>query len=363
MSLGQGKHTAWITDRGGQRRIGQLHNLSLVRWSRLRDDISEATIQINADHMDSQADLLRKIEPGRHELCIYRNRKRVWEGPIGLPTFSRQGVEIHAKDVMYYAVRTAMRAGYSSAYPNVEYVTSRAYRIMMAELARKEALGYNLLDHIVEHHLSTDAKTTAVTMPMQFTVFEHIDAMASDKGMDYTVVGRAIHLWDTSVPAMGRTRTATESDFSSDVIVSVYGSELATSAIVTDGQGNWAEAGGIDPFYGEWEVLHTAYDETEGETPPTEGEMYSQALRNRAGRLPTPLQVRVPDNSTLNPKGMFSVDDLVPGVYIPLLANIGIRKVSQTQKLDSVRFEQTADGETVSVVMSPSTSPDAPEEE
>ena len=354
MALGIGKHTAWIMDRGGRRRIGQLQDMNMVRWNRVRDDISEATIQLTAKSTSAQAKLLNQIEPGRHELCLYRNNVRVWEGPITLPTFTSRGMEIHAKDVLYYAYRTAMHAGYSSAYPNIEYVTSRIKRIMVAELARKEALGYNILDYLVEHHLPTDAKTSRVTLPMEMTVFEHLDGMAADAGMDYTVVGRAIHLWDVSAPVMGQTRTVTESDFLSDVIVSLYGSELATRAIVTDGQGNWAAAGGDDPFYGEWEVLHTAYDETEGE-------MHSQAQRNMSGRNPTPLQVRVPDNSSLNPNGVLSVDDLVPGVYIPVLANINIRKVSQTQKLDTVKFEQTPDGETISVTMSPSTKADEPE--
>jgi hypothetical protein len=349
-------HTAWIMDRGGKRRIHQVKGLGLCRWERLRDDISSATVQLTGDLSSSQERILNSLEPGRHELCIYRDRVRSWEGPLGLLTFGRDSVEINAKDVMYYAYRTAMHAGYDSSYPNTEYVTTRAKRVLIAELARKEALDppVNILPYLVEHTpLTGDARTSAVTQPYQYTVFEHLDSLAANNGMDYTVIGRAIHLWDTSRMAMGQTRTVTENDFLGEVYVSVYGAELATSATVTDGNGAFATAGAIDPFYGEWERLATAYDESDGATPPTSAELQSQASRNQSGRNPTPLQVRVPDNSSLNPRGVLSVDDLVPGVYVPLLTNLNIRKVSQMQKLHSVKFEEIPTGETISVTFTP----------
>jgi hypothetical protein len=353
-------HTAWVMHRGGQRRIAQLKDISLCRWERLRDDISQATVQITGDLSSSQERTLNSLEPGRHELCIYRDKVRSWEGPITLLTYSRSGLEVNAKDVLYYLYRTKIHAAYSSAYPNVEYVTSRIKRIMLAELARKEALSpaYNIVPYIVEHHLATDAKTAMITAADQYTLFEHLDNLAANNGIDYTVVGRAIHLWDTSVSAMGKTRTVTENDFLGDVVVSVYGSELATSATVTDGNGMSATAGGIDPYYGEWEVLATAYDESDGANPPTAPEMLSQAKRNLSGRNPTPLQVRVPDNSSVNPKGVLTVNDMVPGVYIPLLAKLNIREVSQMQKLQSVQFEETSTGETVNVTLTPASKAD-----
>jgi hypothetical protein len=63
--------------------------------------------------------------------------------------------------------------------------------------------------------------------------------------------------------------------------------------------------------------------------------------------------VRLPDNSTLNPECNVDINDLVPGVWIPLRASSTLRPVSQMQKLDSVTVTQTASGETVRVVLSP----------
>jgi hypothetical protein len=82
--------------------------------------------------------------------------------------------------------------------------------------------------------------------------------------------------------------------------------------------------------------------------------MESQAQRTYAqGKVP-PLVVRIPDNTRLNPNGVLTVDDLVPGTWIPLTAKMPGRTLSQMQKLDSMTVEETAKGgEIVSVTLSP----------
>ena len=63
--------------------------------------------------------------------------------------------------------------------------------------------------------------------------------------------------------------------------------------------------------------------------------------------------VRVPDNSTLSPDLNVGINQLVPGVWIPIRCDGGIRTVSQWQKLDAVGVRQDANGETISVTMGP----------
>src|SRR6202000_182584 len=111
---------------------------------------------------------------------------------------------------------------------------------------------------------------------------------------------------------------------------SVYGMEFATRSIVTDGQGNWAEAdtevnGGVDPYYGLGETVKHTEVTTDGTAvaTPTQADLISQADRNLVGRNPTPLQVRVPDGSEINMDGVLTIDMLVPGVYIPLVIEQG----------------------------------------
>lgn len=80
----------------------------------------------------------------------------------------------------------------------------------------------------------------------------------------------------------------------------------------------------------------------------------SQALRNLEGRNPTPVTVRIPDNSQLNPSIDIGIQQLVPGVWVPLRSESTCKQLRQWQKLDevSVTFDPSA-GESVTLTLSP----------
>jgi hypothetical protein len=348
------RHTVTVYDRGGVNKLAEIVDIAAVSWNRVRDDISEASIVLSGAACDEQNGILTSLRSSRHEIVIHRGGERVWEGPITRMSGTRNTFSIHARDVMHYAARTTMRNAYSNAYPNVGPTITRAALIMNTELARKEALDppINVLPFLVLHQTPTDARTSAATHKYQYQVWEHIDELAAKAGMDYTVVGRAIHFWDTHQP-LGQTQTVTQADFLGDLEVTEYGMELATHAHVTDGEGNYGSAGANDPYYGEVELLTTSGDETEGETPPTSAEMQSQAQRNLAGRIPTPLVVRVPENSSLNPNGVLTMSDLVPGVWMPLRAEVIGFNISQMQKLQNMKVTEDGSGETITVTLQP----------
>lgn len=125
-------HTVFVTDRGGQRRMGEIGDIEKVAWGRIRDDISSAKVTLNGRSCLRQADFLGQIEPGRHEIVVFRGSERVWEGPITLTKYTRDSMEIKANDVGHYLYRTAMQDGYSNAYPNVTEVTTRIDGIIRA---------------------------------------------------------------------------------------------------------------------------------------------------------------------------------------------------------------------------------------
>jgi hypothetical protein len=359
-------HSARIYDRGGERLIGSLGNLSRVKWERLRDDISQATVYIAARSVDCDT-TLGLSAAGRHELVIFRGNERVWEGPITHIAYTRNSVELTARDVGHYPYRAFMTQEYDNTYPNIGTVTSRMKRILETEMVRFEAQDppINFLPHLVVHEDPDNAGTSAHTLPYEMTVYEHLDNFAARGGLDYTCVGRSMHLWDVHKQKMGKTAPITEEDFIGEVVITEYGMELATVSAITDGKGRAGVAGEADPYYGLVEILDTAYDEATGDEwdtadgvpgepePPSIAEMKSQAQRVLAGRNPTPIVVRVPDNSTLNPLGVLTIADLIPGVMIPLQANLPGRALSQLQKLDRVTVEETGEGETIQVVLSP----------
>jgi hypothetical protein len=360
--LGCTIHTAFIYDRGGARRLFQIDLPSSIKWGRLRDDISGATVIIRDPSKGCQ-ESMTKVHPNRHELVIYRGTERVWEGPISRMGWHRDFIEVEARDVMYYAYRTVMRAGYDNSSTNVDTTINRSIDVL-GELSRKEALSppINVLPYITAYTTPNDAQTTRKTVPFQSTVFQDIDSMAHRVGMDYVVIGRSILLFDTHT-VWAKTPQVTEADFLGDIIVTYYGLEHATHATVTSGEGLYGTTGANDPFYGEWEILDQAYDES-GTVAPTEAALLSQAVRNLDGRNPVPLHVRIPDNSQLNPNGVLQMKHLVPGIRIPLRATLLSLEVSQMQKLDRVTVTEDGErGEAITVIMSPASQNDEEPEE
>jgi hypothetical protein len=369
-------HTVYIYDRGGYTRVAQLLDASEVVWRRDRDGVSEANIRIEGAACSAQAKILAAIEPMRSELVIFRGPDRVWEGPVWRVGWHSDYVEINAHDVMAYVFGTPlskeydnrMRADYDTngdpiiIYTQPTEVLTRINQIMTHEMAVWEALNppVNILGHMVFHHVSGEPKTTAYTMKYEMTVGEHIAHMAHYSGIDYTAVGRAIHFWDVD-HHLGQTRMLTENDFHSEVIVTAYGSDLVTHAIVIASDGTYGEASVPSPYYGPWTKIHTSFNEN-GTDAPTQEELNSQAKRSLAGRYPVPIEVRVPDGSGIRLSETLTINDLIPGVKVPLLATLNARSVSQMQKIDFVVVTETPDGETVQVTLTPTTHHDDPDE-
>lgn len=370
-------HTVWLMERGGRRRVWQLENVTSVQWGRVRDDISTAVVHVavTEEASDNNAVLGSLVgATGRYEIAIWRDEECPWQGPITLTQLNGADFEIDARDVNHYLERLAMSKVYdnSTAGTGTDFVVNRIYGIMAFELARKDTAelpfsipSCNVSPYIVKHVVSTDAKTSKVTPAYFSYVWSHLDDLAGSDGLDYTTIGRAIHLWDTNNPAMGYTPTVTQADFNGKLAFSAYGMELATRSIVTDGQGNWAEAdtelhGGVDSYYGLVETLNNPYTTADGTTVPSQADLISQADRNLIARNPTPLQVRVPDGSALNMNGVLELGMLVPGVYMPLVIEQGPFTLSQMQKLAAMTVSETANkGETVTVTMGPASDPDA----
>lgn len=359
-------HRVFVMDRGGLRRITELNGMSLVRWSRRRDEISEARVELNAKESADLAHKLELIEPHRHELCIYRGEERVWEGPITLVGLSPEKVSINAKDICHYLERTVMRTADSSAGTRAEPVLRRLERVITRELSRAWEIAdppANILPYMVIHETAQDARTATSTSRFQMTLHQHLDQLAWRGGIDYTVVGRALHLLDVN-SSLGQTRTVTDGDFTSAPIITMYGVEQASISIATDGQGNGGIANApaaTRAFYGPWELLANAYDESSGERPPSITELQSQAARNLAGRQRTPAVARIPDNSTIDLRGALRMSDLVPAVHVPLRVERFGRVITQMQKIQTVNFEETAEGETIKLTLYPAAQPDAVE--
>jgi len=376
-------HSAFIYDRGGRTRVGQLVDLTEVTWERDRDSVSDATIVVQGAACRAQQKLIKKIIPRRHELVIFRGEDRVWEGPISLVGDEADKLTLAAKDVGWYLFNTPLSKLWdnSSNGGGITEWTTRLEQIITYELTTSrqgrtvgggtvtipgwETLSppVNILPFLKVYHFPNEVRTSAKTLPFQMTIGEHLAGAARTGGLDYTTVGRAIHLWDTS-RSLGRTRTLTEKDFFGPIIVTAYGSDHTQIAYVAGHEGAYGEAVNPDnlALYGPWTRVYTPYNE-EGTVAPTVGQLNGQAARNTSGRSPVPVEVRVPDNSTIRLSDSLTINHLVPGVQMPLLATLNARAQNQLQKLDHVTVKETSKGETIQVTLTPATKPDSDEVE
>lgn len=357
-TLGCGQNEAYLAVKGGRKLLGKLGPASSVVWSRVRDDISKATITLNLTAAPDTCQLAAIMRCWQHEVVIFRNGERVWEGPITRIAYRKDSVEIEASDVMAWVYRRIMKQGYDDSYPNLRSVVERAERIIVNALAPDDP---EVIPYLTSFNFPDDAKQSRIVPDWSKTAWEEVDDLAQKAGLDYTTVGRRIILWDTHRP-IGRLPVMTNGDFGDDPIVTEYGMNFATLYGITNGNGVWGSASKSSAYTGPVEMLSSSYGDSAAASDQTlttaakrklVESFNEQAARGIADRWPIPMVVRVPDNTTLNPEVQVPINYWVPGVWIPLTATHVCREFSQWQKLDSMTVTQTEAGETIQVVMSP----------
>ena len=372
-SLGCGTYRVFVYQQGGQIRLGELDPLTSLTFTRLRDDISSCDVFTSGYSTDCGA-FYATLRCWMHELVVFRDGVRVWEGPITRIGFTSTSVEIEAKDVMAYVYRRIMRQGYNDAYRLVKLGTGgqpNEYLGLLSAVKRASMLitqglapyDPNVLPYLTTIEYPDDALESRVVADWSRSVWEEVDDLAATAGIDYTTVGRRIIVWDTHRP-IGRLPELRDGDFSDSPIVTEYGMQLATFLGVTNGSGvvGYTEVAAKTKPYGPIEMLASSYSDSaaasgEVQTPEALAKMIAaltdQAKRNISGRWPAPLIVRVPDNTTLSPKANLGFQQLIPGVWMPLRSVNTPRQVVQWQKLDSISVDFDDKGEKVHVVLSP----------
>jgi hypothetical protein len=248
-------------------------------------------------------------------------------------------------------------------------VVDRAKRVLQNTLAPDDP---NVLAYLQVLARDDDSMQYRSTPAYSRTAFEEVDDMAANAGLDYTVVGRSILLWGTK-HRIGTLPEFRDEDLGASPIVSEYGMSFANRYAVSDGNGVWGEAtrldvSGNDPVYGLVEMLSSTW----ASDSPADSGTYTQeglqtiidsfehfAERSISDRWPPPVVVRVPDNTTLNPGVLISIQHLVPGIVVPLRSTSTLRTVVASQKLDKVSVVEEAGAETVSITLSPFSRDDA----
>lgn len=340
-----GAHRAFIHKRGSAGpHIGELAPLSLTRWGRVRDEISRAEVIVPTAGC---CDLLADIRCIKHELHIQRDGVTVWLGPIVRIEYEHDLVRVFAEDVLWQTKRAVINPGFDHLYPNPGWVLDTVDMLLRQAYERQGDPWQMLPNHIIPIRSRGEPKHYSRVNDYQMFIWEAVDKLAEDNGVDYTVINRDVYYWD--VHWAWKILPELDDEFISEYPRIVeYGNTLATRCIVTNGSGFAAvdqvglpmthrnEYGFVD------ELINNANEGDVGKDPSTEEllEWQNDCLRALRDRAPAPLGVVVPDNATLMPGCPWSIDDLIPGAWFKVNVKRMCRKVSAWNRIQEISVEE-----------------------
>lgn len=362
-----GRHRAFAYEMGGKIPIAELPLLNMVRWQRIRDDISTAEVVVPTSEC---CEILADLRTVINELHIYRNDVPVWQGPITRLEYEWDQCRIFAEDMLWVPKRCVHEMGYSHAYPNIGNAIERMTELMH-HCFEKGGDPWQMLDHLHPIYGHVDPRTSRTVFAYQMYVWDDFDKYAEDYGADYVMVNRDLYWWDLQLQWMVLP-PLDESHLSDLPRIVEYGNEAATRGFVTNGHGY---AGITDPtaeqlaYYRGAIIDRLTTNEIDGQPGTVEGLEGDQevpeeapsiptpeeialwtdtAYRSISERFPAPVSIVIPANTTLSPGAPWTIDQLVPGAWFEVSTTRLCRSVTEWQRLHEIIVtEEAPDGERV----------------
>jgi len=348
-----GRHTAQIWNRGATSLVANAEPLQMVRWNRIRDDISRAEIVLPTYEC---CEVLSEVRTVMHELHIFRDGAKVWEGPITRIEYEADVVRIFAEDILWVATKSTVEEGYNHSYPNIQNVIHVMHWLIDTQCFHKNNDPWNMIGGLgggLNHLYPTshpdpnnDPREARVVFPYSVTVWEDFDKYAEDYGADYTVFKRDIYWWDIHY-AWKVIPNLEEEWISEFPRIVEYGNQLVTRGIVTNGKGYAGMATGDATAlatYGYIDDLTSNVTESsiiEGPPPIEDITEWAETARRKLTH-PSPVAVVIPANTTLLPGSPWTMDDLFPGAWFQVNVDRLCRSVTEWQRLHEVVVEETA---------------------
>ncbi|WP_228980109.1 hypothetical protein [Streptomyces sp. DH12] len=331
MAVGCGRHSAAIYDRDGAL-VATADELVEVEWTRVLDDVSSARIVVRPDGDCCAA--FARVRSWRHRLVIWRDGRLVWEGPVLLPMWSTDGVEVHAVDILAWLDRR---------------VPHRDQTFIQKDLT-------DIAAWLIQDGFEPDDPGHSVDILAPSRVWgdreylrdvgqtgEHLRDLA-DTGLDFTAVGSRIVLMPEDHCA--RVGALTDADFPDGLTVAEDGGALATRWVVHGHDDVKGEAGGPDPYYG---LLERSIEETS----ILDHASAAAAARSRhGGTVPAPVFIDS-QNATLASDAAVDVPSLVPGWCVDVTTTATCRTITQALKIIGVKVVENGERESVGVQLAP----------
>ncbi len=352
------------------RTVGVIDGWVELRWDRRLDDISEAQIQIETNADCCTSGFINDLHVWHHGVAIYRDGELVWNGPIVLIEATRTRVTLTANDVsVLLTKRLLSRDICFSLDPLVctagvgGIVYGPQSPEVVAQRLIEEALRVDDHGAFVEVQSLSAAVYEASYKKYGGPVFDLIQALATEF-INWTVLGRRIVVsvggLRTST-GLSRTALLTCEDFVNDTFKTTEDGfatltqdvQIAAPIVISGVEVTNVGVAQIfddptevaDAYYGLLQGVQSANEALSIGADP-EAAIAAAALNIVQGAYPPPISLSA-DGLQIAATAPVTIDELVPGVIMPVFADCLCRPVAQEFVLAKVEVTVTSNGETV----------------
>lgn len=360
-SLSCGSYDVYIAERGGTRLVCRLQGTVAIRYQRVLNEFSEATITtaLNADCRNC----LSSVNPWQHEVLIFRSSELVWVGPIQTIDYdpSESRIEIYARDLSSWAEKRHIEL-FGEDY-DVEDVDVRdVFNWVLSHGYDKDPWGmsWSLADTGVPISRYYPAAITGDRWGGSYkNVATELRAL-SQVGVDFTVVNRHMYGGDLTVtPPTTRVLKIADKNWAKLPKISVVGTTMSNRTGVAGGSGGyfgwaddqiWIEESPADiAQYGLLESFTERTDLDDSDTTALPNAITQEAYaRHQLLKHP----VATISGGQLANDAPFSFDDLIPGGRISVGFMNSLRDVTPDYRLYGVDVSVSEENETIDLRLS-----------
>lgn len=327
-------------DRYGAVPFGSAVEPSTLEWGRVLDDTSEAKVTIPLADPEC-CEVLGELRTWCNDLSVYRDGSElVWQGPIVRIEHGAEATVITARDVTAWLSRREIPVliDHTAAGSGAADLSTIAEEVIRAALAPDDP---NVLPYLTV--LPSGIVGERKYQPNASYAGDELRELART-GIDFTALGHRVIV--AGEMPLARLATLTDEDFGVGLTVIEDGLSAASRAIVI-GQGVTATAGGAGPC-----GLLTSIVKEDAIRDQSSAQAEAQAIITAGD--PAPLILDVPDGAQLDPDAPVGIQDLVPGVIVPVTSTQTCRQVYADLRLTRLAVTYTSsEGEAVKVTLAP----------
>lgn len=308
-------------------------DFSQLDWDRRLNDVSEATVQMPPGCCGKIA----MLRPWRHELSISRDAVEQWCGPLVVQPNCVSGVTIKAQDMLGWASVRAIHNDHDWSMSDIGAVQA-AVALIEDGYAPDDP---NVLQYLTSFGTGVLGGRSYVANSKY--VLDALKDLAQGT-LDFTTIGRRIIVMEKGW-SLGRTPLLTCDHFQGDLCTTADGQAFVSRGIV-NGTGVTGTAGGLDPYYG---LVERIVDNSAIGRQTTADQTASGLLSGGD----VPLLVQPPQGSGMSPDTPVCLENLVPGVTVPVSIDCTCRSATQDMRLTQLKVSVSAGGETIAPLLSP----------